>query len=610
MKRFFKILFPLILLVYSNTIISSCCPIGCCEKFCEMEWDTACQDCCSTGRPFFTVRPQHWNLARTTVGWQPMAYEYEKDKWSAAFAITPEYTRSLKPLRVAKYFFGDDLQECGRLLISGSRKGYPNYEARTEHEWLADYFGLPTDFQSIVRFAPRAYNFITDLNVHLAMDGFREGMFLDITAPVVYASRAMNMCETFTDCGTESGVLGFDPGYMGEKEIGRNSLAADFTAAMSGTYMWGDLVEPLQYGKISTRKRSVLRLADIRIALGCNLMRGDDYQCALMGFIGIPTGNVPCGEYLFEPIAGNGGHFELGIGSNGYMRLWEDNTEERAISLYFDARLAHLFKATQWRSFDLKNNPNSRYMLIQEMKSPSENLYVLTSEDPAVYTAPNHQYNGRLFHLIDKTTCCTDVTIDVQGEFAVTMKYEHSNFAFDLGYNFWGRTGEKFCPGCTLKKDKYALKGDAFIIGFRQSNGDPAPVSATESKATINAGTNTPIETKWNILHTFNKSIDNADHAYYSEVPENIDDYTTSSFQSTSYQPVLLSSDDLETCNTPSAISHKIFGHLNYAWTERESGNIPFLGVGGEIEFAGKMCESYSTLSQWGIWVKGGIEFE
>jgi len=49
---------------------------------------------------------------------------------------------------------------------------------------------------------------------------------------------------------------------------------------------------------------------------------------------------------------------------------------------------------------------------------------------------------------------------------------------------------------------------------------------------------------------------------------------------------------------------------LNYAWTERESGNIPFLGVGGEIEFAGKMCESYSTLSQWGIWVKGGIEFE
>jgi len=610
MKRFVKILFPLFLLVSSSGLLATCCDIGCCERFCEMDWDTACQECCKMGRPFFAVRPQNWNLARSTVGWQPMAYEYGKTDWSAAFAITPEYTRSLKPLRVAKYFFGDDLKECGRLLISGSRKGYPNYEARDEGEWLADYFGLAPDFQSVVRFAPRAYNFITELSVHLAMDGFREGIFLDITAPIVYASRAMNMCESFTGCETSSGTLGFDAGYMGEKAIGHDSLPADFTSAISGTYMWGDLVEPLKYGKISTRKRSVLRLADLRIALGCNLMRGDDYQCALTGFLSIPTGNVPCADYLFEPVAGNGGHLELGVGANCYMKLWQDMEQERTIGLYCDARLAHLFKATQWRSFDLKNNPNSRYMLIQEMKSPSENLYAFVAPD--TYPAPDQQYNGRLFHLIDKTTCCTDVSIDLQGEFAVTMKYTHGNFAFDLGYNFWGRTGEKFCPGCTLKKDKYALKGDAFIIGFRESNGDPTPVSATESKATINAGTNTPIGTAYQGTQTENPSIDNPYNAHYNNITLEKITAVSGGFteQRTSYQPVLLSSDDLDTCESPTAISHKIFGHLNYAWTGRESGNIPFLGVGGEIEFAGKMDCSYSTLSQWGIWVKGGIEFE
>jgi len=81
---------------------------------------------------------------------------------------------------------------------------------------------------------------------------------------------------------------------------------------------------------------------------------------------------------------------------------------------------------------------------------------------------------------------------------------------------------------------------------------------------------------------------------------------------SSSVDPVFLSCDDLDTCKTPSALSHKVFAHFGYAWKDdmEQEEWIPFLGLGGEAEFAGKTCGNYSTLSQWGIWLKGGLAFD
>lgn len=71
-------------------------------------------------------------------------------------------------------------------------------------------------------------------------------------------------------------------------------------------------------------------------------------------------------------------------------------------------------------------------------------------------------------------------------------------------------------------------------------------------------------------------------------------------------------------------ISHKVFTHFSYNWYENEDW-IPYLGLGGEVEF-GPSCSnndsdaSCSTSSNdcncintaastWGIWVKGGFSF-
>ena len=76
-------------------------------------------------------------------------------------------------------------------------------------------------------------------------------------------------------------------------------------------------------------------------------------------------------------------------------------------------------------------------------------------------------------------------------------------------------------------------------------------------------------------------------------------------------ETVFLTNCDFDTGKGPRALSHKIFAHMSYAWNDdmEEDEWSPFLGLGAEGEFAGKTCGNYATLSQWGVWLKGGLAF-
>ena len=93
----------------------------------------------------------------------------------------------------------------------------------------------------------------------------------------------------------------------------------------------------------------------------------------------------------------------------------------------------------------------------------------------------------------------------------------------------------------------------------------------------------------------------------------------------TSIDPVFITCDDLQFVSTR-GISHKLFAHINY--TIRDTCWLPYIGLGGFVEFGkneksdckAKPCNtSCSTqccsncidcsLSQWGVWIKGGLSF-
>lgn len=584
----------------------------------------ACSFAHSDSNPYFSIRSQSVNAARELVGWQTHINLFDKDCLYGSFSITPEYTRSFRSGRIAEYIFGDDVTATsskGTLAISGSQA-----DNRGSHDWLADYFGLPTDFKSEVTFKPRIENFLVDFNLYLGLDEWMCGLYFRIHAPVVYTRWDLRATEAVSAAGAN----GYAAGYMGSAAVDNATLRKDFLSAVDGTYTFGDMKEALKYGKMSKDRDTKTALADIEAALGWNFWQCEDYHFGLQIRGSAPTGNRPDSEYLFEPIVGNGKHWTLGGGVSAHAVLWRGCDEDHFFGVWLDANITHLFRAKQTRSFDLKNKPNSRYALLAEMTSTVAGLYgadlAAVGDNPG--TAPSHQYASKLLPVINVTTFDVNVSIDVQVDAALKFSYYNCGFEADLGYNLWARSGEKFKlrDSSTFTEKKYVLKGDSHVYGFSAAadaaaHNTPVALSASQNTSDIHAGKNysaglaTPANTR-------NPNIDNAKYAQTVPVLANanfrhqiitatmgtVAGDAAADQTKTSRDPIFVKAEDIDTSKTPSAMSHKLFGHISYNWDDCEDW-IPFLGVGGEIEWAGKYDSNYAAVSQWGVWIKGGISF-
>ena len=229
-----------------------------------------------------------------------------------------------------------------------------------------------------------------------------------------------------------------------------------------------------------------------------------------------------------------------------------------------------------------------------------------------------------------------------------------------------------------LTKGQWALKGDAFIFGFPAdvtgdiqdptitNVGEPAiPLSATQDKATIFAGTNnwpqgSSVQTSGLYLQVpwpGNPGIDNRAYALDQAQPVAhllVDKEIAASSWTpagTSLQPELINITDLDLAGASTkSLSHKLFMHVSYAWSCHDNVT-PYLGIGAEGEFgrqdyrcsrrcqtgiscaqdqqvapcnypptcsnctacnaqvAQSACCKTCSLSQWGAWIKGGVSF-
>ena len=685
MKQILKYLISLVFLSSFGLSYSCCGQItrsaGCCETGSIVGCSpTACANCCDNtyvgpcdGYPFLATRSQSVNAARELVGWQQYINKYDVDSTYGAFSIAVEYTNTFRADQIAKFFFGKDLtfsnyegsDKSRTLLIQGS-----NVQNRDSRAWLADYFGLPLDFESRVRFNPYIENVIADMNFYISLDKWMEGAYFRVHAPLVWTKWRLDMCE----CIENKGVQDMPAGYMSEAAITRSSLAGSFTEAMNGSYIFGDMKEPIKFGIMSNCRLTKTRLSDIQFALGWNWWTDEDGHLGANIRLSAPAGNRPCATFLFEPIVGNGKHWEIGVGlTSSWIFHRSKDHKDRYLGVWFDANLTHILKASQCRSFDFWCKPNGRYMLLEEMIVNSDDADQikggLTVDD---LTVASYRYATNLIPAINWSTFNVKVSVALQLDAAIKLSYVRDNWDFDAGYNLWYRSGEKFhlkdtcndCACCPSTEGLFAIKGDAYIYGY--TNADvPKALSATQVGADIHTGLNYPSETinpSANLLY-----IDNPLPAWVGPGNDELDDNDDNRVD-TSIQPKLVSKCDLNLGKSPSALTHKLFGHVGYSWKELRENWTPFLGFGGEIEFAcikdccnddtcccapctvgcntcisycdpcavnccpcscdscgttclnggtslvGPCCQPTVTkkggISQWGFWVKGGVAFD
>ncbi len=393
------------------------------------------------GSSVYGARSQGTNAARDLVGFCRFLDKPCNEGLEGAFFITPSYGCSMRPYRIAGYFFNTDI-----LSVTGSKVAHRSNEA-----FLADYFGLSPSFDSTIAMKPSIESALLNCEAYACCGRWYARVYL----PLVSTHWSYDFNECTVNNGTD---MTFPAGYM----AGNTTRAplTSFIAAMRGHTVFGDASEGL-LESIVNGPRKASGLAGLCGALGCHIIRNPCMYVGLSIVAAVPTGTRIHGPYFFQPVVGNGHHGELGIGFDGRVLAWEVDGC-RSLSFYGSVRATHLFATSGRRSFDFtKNGFASRYLLLKEFDTRGF-------------------YNGKLVSASTITTLPCTAWSALQCDIVAMIGYLSRGLEIDVGYNAWIRTREHVHIRGNIPDNRYGIKG---IQNVTNALGNPS--NTTQSTATI-----------------------------------------------------------------------------------------------------------------------------
>lgn len=421
-----------------------------------------------------------------------------EDGWFSQLELGVAQT--FRPERITQCLFGGGVENCFQTLcVSGSQtsgRGSRTVVLKEHHrstdnchmpitqrvpfsvDWLADYFWLPTDFVSELRFKPTINTYRVTPSLHGAyLLNECTALEAEIYLPVEHATWNLHTAERIRKNGANADAAGYFSAEPIERDILEPSARHFF--AGNAPEIANVLIAPLKYAKFAPCAQHKTALNCAYMKLGVYSTPGEWVLYGLGAILSAPAGTVPTGDYLFEPLVGDGHYWRYGVEAYAQFHLFNDAVRESWGLLTFESTITSCAPSHQRRTFDLCNKPSSRYMLIHK---PSE-------------LVPTYSYVANI------STLDVKVHIDVLFEISTTLTYatECSNWSF--GYRFWARSDDRIripCPN-QFPSNTWALKGDASVYGFAippgaLPAGTPVRMPASESNATIEAGTNMPAQ--------------------------------------------------------------------------------------------------------------------
>lgn len=328
-----------------------------------------------------------------------------------------------------------------------------------------------------------------------------------------------------------------------------------------------------KYGKMGCQQ-SVTRLADIELLFGYQWLCSD---CAsnnwYLGIV-IPTGNKPCANFVAPAVVGNGQHVALMVGSSLELMLSEN--ECRSCWYRLDTNSRYLFKNTQMRSFDLKGNEWSRYMMVWENKE------AYTAALSAVQTGSgNEGYANRTYTPgINVFTANMKVTPGFQIRLNQAVYFKAEKFSAELGWNVFGRAQECVKFACSWDKAP-AFADSSYLGGVGLNNG----------RTIYNDAQTTVANAVADLSYHGGNVLNLAQTELNSTANQNL------------YDQFVITEDqaNLASAATPAAVIQTPYAVLGYAWGCGDYK--PVFSIGAQYEFTG----NNRALNQWMVW--GKFEF-
>ena len=618
---------------------------NCCNP-CQLSCSCGGYNCGSTT---FIPRSQGDNTARELVGWQKQIFVPCICENYASLALAFEYSKSFEPCRLAQRLFCTD---C--LTFAGSRSP----SRQNGSNVVADYFGLAENFVGTLKIKPKIENFILDFELFFGLDQFTPGFFARMHLPLTHTRWSLGLDECLPCCNKFRGNDEFSGCYMNSNTLDDvfcptapqcqlhvlsdpftctcsptpeascfcpaqparpcaavqgtgpctnntpptltscNCTAQSLRTALSGNFTFGDMKEYWKFGRFSFCPLTKTGVADIDIIIGYNFLQSDFAHFALYGQAILPTGNRPEAKYIFEPIIGTGMHAQLGGGLSTHYSIYNDRYNDGFnFGFWIEGNITHLFKTHQKRSFDFINNGLlSRYTLLKEYDV-------------------NNNYIGRMINAINFATRNAEVSINYKIDYSAKLLLQRCNWMFDFGYNIYFQSDETVCIKtdcpCAIDKRRFGIKGTEGVCCTNYTITDGSVIAANPMSNLLN--TTQPNATMFTAIESVAQSINPAATSIclaYNNAPITVDTPIAGAqffVANTTMTPTIISCAHLDpdSAAQQSMLTHKVFTHWSYVYSS--SCYEPHFGIGAEVEFDGKCINN--SLTQWGIWLKGGITF-
>lgn len=478
----------------------------------QAEWHEA------IGRSFMFTRPAYYNLAMYWQAAHAILLKKEGHIGGGVHGIG-FYLQSQSQNQTARYF----LINCKtKLLVSGDTNVGDTYTRDVRANWL----NLPDNFRGYLSIKPKQKQagFLIEYNQNLCTVcpdiTFLNNSWIGIIMPVVFVENDINICQS-------------DVVNQGNPAQGPANILQAFRQRA-----WCS-------GKMVGKRRRIAP-AEIRVNLGQTYHSENYFEFAYYSSLVIPTGNKPKPETIFEPVVGNGKH--VGIGG-GVTLEWVLNRDPVTLGWCMFVNLEGIFliRNHQWRTFDLKDKPWSRYLLYNMKNGP-----------------PNQNIPG-----VNILTRKAVVRPYGMFDFSVGFRLRTEHMELEFGYNVWGHDHERVHLCTSFVNECSPLFGIAGVGALNPLLPADQQVATSASQSTIG-------------LLAPNDLDINGSPIFIAIRDEDI---------------------DLKSAAAASALNQKV--HIAAAYIQQGHAVDYVFGGGYYIEFPHKN----GALRTWGAWLKGAVTF-
>ena len=396
-------------------------------------------------KTFLMPRSHNSNLAMEYTTWNKQVSIFDDKQWRMDFQAVGFYQESLNKEALGKYFgiynFQTDrledfigVSKNSSLQVESGGDNNLNFDPSFAlhpldvlHHAGASYYASDNykhlyPLLDKIKLRPSQESYGVSIDYYQKLDKVVKGLFFKVSAPLVNVKNTLGLSHLCT-ASHQSLPIGTKDADIGG---GTKVTFIDYLMGKVSNNDKNNKQSCLTRAKFHNGKDST-GIADVQLALGYNFLYKPTKHVNASVLLTIPTGDIADGEFLFEPIVGNGGHWALGFGMDSRFELWKD--DDITIDVIAAGELRYLFQNTQKRLVPYK-----------------------TSFEACV-ACPKSRWGQYSLALTHGTNClfpaANVLTQDVEVEPRVTfnamyaMALNWKDFTFDLGSELFFKAAER-----------------------------------------------------------------------------------------------------------------------------------------------------------------------